>query len=362
MAKKFSLSQEMLSGISKNTEKVNEIEAKDNFKIDYIHIENIIPSEKNFYEISDVNELAEDILLNGLNHNLVVRSLDNKKYELISGERRYTALKKLVDQGKKQFSFIPCKITNLNDLDAEIVLIQANAQSRELTDSDRLKQIERLTELYNIKKGKGEKIGKIRERIAQDTGLSPAQVGRYNTISKGLISELRSLLDEGKLSVSNANEFATLSEENQKLILDLLKKEVAINKKEANELKEKLKKIEKDRENTSNSEHDVEDLVKSKVKDVILKFEEEKNLIENENKKLKKELDIADKETKDITTNYELKLKLKSTRKDIFKITRLLENNKIMDESTIVEVDKLQSEIEILKKQIDLYVNQEKID
>ena len=38
MAKKFSISEGMLNGISKNTRKVEEFQAKENFKIEYINI------------------------------------------------------------------------------------------------------------------------------------------------------------------------------------------------------------------------------------------------------------------------------------------------------------------------------------
>lgn len=112
---------------------------------------------KNFYEIVDIESLAEDIKLNGLNHNLVVRKLDNDMYELISGERRYTALSKLVNEGNKEFNLVPCKVIESNDIDSEIILIQANAQSRELTEVEKLTQVERLQELYKIKKKNGEK-------------------------------------------------------------------------------------------------------------------------------------------------------------------------------------------------------------
>ena len=77
-------------------------------------------NKKNFYEIVNVDELAEDIKMNGLNHNLVVRKLDNGKYELISGERRYTALTKLVEEGNKIFALVPCKVIEANDIDSEI--------------------------------------------------------------------------------------------------------------------------------------------------------------------------------------------------------------------------------------------------
>ena len=138
MSKKFSLSEGMLNQVSQNVKKANEIEAKNNFNVQYIDIKDIERNKKNFYEIVNVEELAEDIKMNGLNHNLVVRKLDNGKYELISGERRYTAFSKLVEEGNKIFALVPCKVIEGNDIDREIILIQANAQSRELTEIEKL--------------------------------------------------------------------------------------------------------------------------------------------------------------------------------------------------------------------------------
>ncbi|WP_283700815.1 ParB/RepB/Spo0J family partition protein [Clostridium perfringens] len=248
MSKKFSISEGMLNGISKNVKKVEEIEAKDNFKVEYIDIENIKRNEKNFYDIVDVEELAEDIKLNGLNHNLVVRKLDNGQFELISGERRYTALSKLVKEGNKTFALVPCKVIEANDIDAEIILIQANAQTRELSEVEKLKQVQRLKELYKDKKAKGEKVpGKIREIIANDLKLSPTQVGRYEKINSSLIPELKNILEKGNLTIANASEFANLSEDNQKVILELINSNVNLSKSEAIELKNKLKKIEEEK-------------------------------------------------------------------------------------------------------------------
>ena len=153
--------------------------------------------------------------MNGLNHNLVVRKLDNGKYELISGERRYTALTKLVEEGNKIFALVPCKVIEANDIDSEIILIQANAQTRELTEIEKLEQVKRLTELYRTRNG--EKVpGKIREIIANDLKLSPTQVGRYERINKNLIPELSEILKSGGLTIANASEFASLSERKSK--------------------------------------------------------------------------------------------------------------------------------------------------
>lgn len=381
MAKKFSISEGMLNGISKNTEKVATLEAKENFKIEYIDIEKIIRNEKNFYEINNIDDLVEDISINGLNHNLVVRPTDKGLYELISGERRYTALKELVNKGEERFKKVPCKISNLNDLDSEIVLIQANAQSRELSEADKLKQVQRLTELYNMKKKKGEKVGKIRDIISKDTGLSPTQVGRYSTINKKLIPELKSVLEQGNLSIANASEFAVLSEKNQKIILNIIQNEVRISKSEAIELKNKFKKIEEEKQvlikkeeeyineiNKLKTENDnvIKDIdaeidkIKSELEDKyssdnenfkneiemqeqrLQKLEDDKLVLEKEKESLVKELNSSniDIEKKANKKANEIALEFENDKKKIEK-----ENKKLKNE--LSELKKNESKIDL---------------
>ena len=289
MAKKFSISEGMLNGISKNTRKVEEFQAKENFKIEYINIDRIRRNEKNFYEIVDIEALAEDIKLNGLNHNLVVRKLDNDMYELISGERRYTALNKLVNEGNKEFNLVPCKVIESNDIDSEIILIQANAQSRELTEVEKLTQVERLQELYKIKKKNGEKVpGKIRDIIANDLNLSATQVGRYERINNKLIPELKAVIEQGNLTIANASEFSSLSEENQRVILSIIDDKTNMSKQEAVDLKNKLKKIEEEKELELKKAYEEKELELKRLE------EEKKNQVsklKSENENLKKKLD-----------------------------------------------------------------------
>lgn len=296
MSKKFSISSGMLNGISKNTEKAGTLEAKNNFKVEYIDINSIKRNEKNFYEIVNVEELAEDIKMNGLNHNLVVRKLDSGEYELISGERRYTALTQLVEQGNELFALVPCKVIEANDLDAEIILIQANAQTRELTDLEKLEQVKRLTELYKAKKANGENIpGKVRNLIANDLKLSPTQVSRYESINNKLIPELKEILENGNLTIANASEFSSLSEDNQKVILDIINDKVELNKQEAINLKNKLKQLEDYKELESKNKQAIIDenlKLKAKLNKDNSRSEEALKQLEGQLRiELKKELD-----------------------------------------------------------------------
>ena len=381
MSKKFSINDGMLNSISKNVKKVTELEAKEGFKLEYIDINKIHRSEKNFYEIIDIDDLAEDIKINGLNHNLVVRPTENGTYELISGERRYTALSKLVNEGNKQFASVPCKIVELNDLDAEIVLIQANAQTRELSEAEKLKQVQRLSELYKAKKANGEKVGKIREVIANDLKLSPTQVGRYERINNNLIQELKELLEQGNLSTSNASEFSTLSEESQKGILEILNKNISLSKEEAISLKQELKRVELQKEEeikTKNSlirynselktelnkahtdkseiisqlegqlrvevKQELDDKYSMKIEEVTneyLKANEEKKKLENEIKELKAN---APKENlEELTENLKLQQLIENADKAILEVRK---QSNLMINKKIKFSDYIKSELE----------------
>ena len=392
MSKKFSISEGMLNGISKNVKKVTELEAKEGFKIQYLDINKIHRSEKNFYEIIDIDDLAEDIKINGLNHNLVVRPCNDGTYELISGERRFTALSKLVLEGHKQFINIPCKVVELNDIDAEIVLIQANAQTRELSESEKLKQVNRLQELYKTKKANGEPVGRIRDAIAKDLNLSTTQVGRYERINNSLIPELKELLDQGNLSTSNASEFSTLSEESQKGILEILNKNIYLSKEEAISLKQELKRVELQKEeeiktknslirynselktkldkaNTDKSEiiseiegqlrvdvkKELDDKYSMKIEEVTneyLKANEEKKKLENEIKELKAN---APKENiEEITENIKLKELIKNAESAILAVSR---QSRIMEDKKIKFDNSIKSELEHARISSTLFKN-----
>ena len=361
MSKKFSLSQGMLNQVSQNVKKANELEAKNNFNVQYIDIKDIERNKKNFYEIVNVDELAEDIKMYGLNHNLVVRKLDNGKYELISGERRYTALTQLVEQGNEIFALVPCKVIEANDIDSEIILIQANAQTRELTEIEKLEQVKRLTELYKTKKKNGEKVpGKIREIIANDLKLSPTQVGRYERINKNLIPELKEILENGNLTIANASEFSSLSEANQKVILEIINNKVEISKEEATELKVKLKKLEQEKTDELKRLENEKLVEIRKIEDEksveIRRIENEKDealrskkLISDEVLRLKSELDKSENKSEEEIKELENQLR-EELKKDLDnKYLSEIENIKNEANSNKEEKERYRKELEEMK-------------
>ncbi|NFO31087.1 ParB/RepB/Spo0J family partition protein [Clostridium botulinum] len=202
-----------LKGIANRVNGVN----KQSF-LKELDIDSLVPSKNNFYGIREIEELAASIKENGLMHNLVVRDIGNGTYEIISGERRYTALKRL------GYEKVPCQIRNINDLDAELMLIHANLEQRELTPTEKMEGIKRLENIYKQKRKNGEKLdGKTRDLIGKDLGLSGVQVGRYQKVDKDLIPELKDKLDKEDITLTQAHTLSSLTKEEQKVIHDEIK-------------------------------------------------------------------------------------------------------------------------------------------
>ena len=122
------------------------MEERPAFEIRHIPIDKLKPSKKNQYGIRGIEELAANIEMLGLLHNLDVKEADEAGYyEIISGERRYQACKLLYESGNQEFKTLPCKVEALTENKAisELKLLYANAAARELTDYEKTYQADR---------------------------------------------------------------------------------------------------------------------------------------------------------------------------------------------------------------------------
>lgn len=199
------------------------------FEIKLIHISKIKPSEANIYGMRGIEELADNIEMLGLLHNLDVKDADKDgMYEIISGERRYQACKLLYEAGNKDFEMIPCKVESAGDSDAisELKLLYANAATRELTDYEKTYQAGRIKELLvQMKKDGYEFKGRMRELVADMLNVSPAQVGRMEKINKNLSQEFKQEFEQGNIGITAAYELSGQSQKEQADTLDKYRKE-----------------------------------------------------------------------------------------------------------------------------------------
>ena len=125
------------SAIAADIQTVNADSYIDSLKM--IDIDDIEPNRNNFYEISEIESLADDIERQGLMNALVV-SEDDGRYELISGHRRLAALKSLIADGRRRSGKVPCFIKGAKpNNETELDLIMLNATQRKYSDADTMR-------------------------------------------------------------------------------------------------------------------------------------------------------------------------------------------------------------------------------
>ena len=178
------------------------------------------PENQNTYSVDKIEELARDIEFAGaVLHNLVVRAAgEDGKYRIISGERRWRASCLLVkERCLDQFREVNCLVEHENDPDIlDLLLILTNSSARELTDAEKMRQAERMTEILKKLSQKTKLQGRIRDLVAEKLNTTSGQLARYHAIAKNLTNpELKQAFEKGKLGISAAYEASGLSEDGQ---------------------------------------------------------------------------------------------------------------------------------------------------
>ena len=187
-----------------------------------IHYTKIKRPQRN-RELRRIDELAEDIQEDGLENNLLVRKIENDRYEveLIGGERRYSAILRNIEHGDMTYEYIPCKVLTMSDIDARKRLILNNMENDPLTNAEKLEAVEELKEIYKAKKEAGENIpGRIQTIIASEMGLKKSQVANYEKILNHASEEVRESIRKEELPLDAAATLVDLDEEEQRRFLN----------------------------------------------------------------------------------------------------------------------------------------------
>ena len=166
-----------------------------------IEFSEIKQNKDNFYTLSELELLADDIERQGLKHNLVVcKDSAGAGYWLISGHRRYSAIKLLIEQNRLKSTLVPCYVDGeRTQAEAMLNLIMLNATQRKYTDAETMAEYEMLKQTIQQLEDEGKPVkGRIREIIAKTLNVSPAQVGKIENIRNNAIDEVHVRSDAGK--------------------------------------------------------------------------------------------------------------------------------------------------------------------
>lgn len=252
MSRRFQLDSAIVADI----QTVNADSYIDSLKM--IDIDLIEPNKNNFYEMSEIEALADDIERQGLMTALVVSEQNGGKYELISGHRRLVALKSLIADGRRRNGKVPCFIKGAKpNTETELDLIMLNATQRKYSDADTMREYEELTRIFKELEAEGKTIkGRIRDRIAEALNVSPAQVGKLDNIRHNAIPDVEQAVKAGDMSISTANEVAKLAPEKQQ---EIITEKPKISHKEVKEIQKQELSAEKVSSETDEEEDENED-------------------------------------------------------------------------------------------------------
>lgn len=184
-------------------------------QIEYIDIDLLDGDPNNFYELSEIDNLAANIELVGLMDPLRVRPNpdDASRFTVVSGHRRRAAIRKLVDDGREDFRKVACireQTANSGALQ-ELRLIYANSDTRRMSSADISKQAERVEALlYQLKEEGYEFPGRMRDHVAEACKVSKTKLARLKVIRDNLLKEWKKHYEKGDLKETAAYALAKL--------------------------------------------------------------------------------------------------------------------------------------------------------
>lgn len=182
-------------------------------QIQYIPLDQIDEDPNNFYQLSDIAQLADNISLCKLQQPIRVRQKPDGRYQIVSGHRRRAALEMLVADGYDQWKEAPCIVEtdDANPTLQQLRLIYANANTRKMTAaelSEQAEQVEKL--LYQLKEEGYSFPGRMRDHVAEAVGASKSKLARLKVIRENLDPSWADDWKEGRLTESQAYAMAQM--------------------------------------------------------------------------------------------------------------------------------------------------------
>jgi ParB family chromosome partitioning protein len=129
----------------------------------------IVPNRfqpRTVFDESKIEELARTIHTHGVIQPIVVRKMDDDRYEIIAGERRFRAMTKL------EWELVPAIVRNLSDKETASIALIENLQREELTAIEEALAYQKLLELHELtQEALAQRLGKGQSTVANKLRL-----------------------------------------------------------------------------------------------------------------------------------------------------------------------------------------------
>lgn len=182
-------------------------------QIEYIDVDLLDKDQNNFYQLSNLDALADNIATVGLQQPIRVRDGENGHVVIVSGHRRTAAIRKLVEEGRTDLREVPCirERGEASPALQELRLIYANSSTRDLSSAEISRQAEKVRELlYQLQEEGFDFPGRMRDHVAEACKISRSKLARLEKIQKGLASCYRDAWEAGTLPEDTADALSSL--------------------------------------------------------------------------------------------------------------------------------------------------------
>ncbi|WP_070110754.1 nucleoid occlusion protein [Clostridium acetireducens] len=197
--------------------------------INYISVDNIVPNvyqPRKHFDENSIDELAESIKIYGIIQPLSVRKITEEKYEIVAGERRYRAAKKI------GLSKVPAIVIDIDDKDSAAIALLENLQR---VDLNFFEEAEAYYNLIN-------KHSYTQEQLSKIIGKKQSTIANKIRLLK-LDDELRKVILVNKLTERHSRALLKLPDKStqKKVLKEVIKKSLNVKKTEELIDKELLK-------------------------------------------------------------------------------------------------------------------------
>ena len=195
--------------------------------IEYIGLNKLDADPGNFYSLAGLENLAANIELCGLQQPIRVRPTEDGRYVIISGHRRWSALKLLrsTEGSGDRWASIPC-IVERDEVSPELRelrLIMGNRDTRKLSPAEVSKQAQRVELLlYQLKEQGYEFPGRMRDQVGAACQVSAPKLARLKVIRERLIPAYLEVFDRNKLPEQTAYVLARMETALQERLANML--------------------------------------------------------------------------------------------------------------------------------------------
>ncbi|MCM3588135.1 nucleoid occlusion protein [Mesobacillus maritimus] len=208
-------------GEKQEQEQIEAEKPEERDEIKKIPIDDIVPNRfqpRTVFDDEKIEELARTIHIHGVIQPIVIREFEGGKYEIIAGERRYRAMKKL------GWEEVPAIINNLDDAETASIALIENLQREELSPIEEAIAYGKLLEIHSL----------TQEALAQRLGKGQSTVANKLRLLK-LPQEVQDALLNKTISERHARSLIPLKdpEKQVQLLEEIIEKSLNVKQTEA---------------------------------------------------------------------------------------------------------------------------------